>query len=65
MKKTLPRKKLQLRRATIATLAGPALEIVVGGITGGVTVGITVCAGITSVADGDKVVLCNIPLTEG
>jgi len=61
MKKTLPKKKLQLRRATIATLAGPALEIVVGGVTG-----TTEGAGITSVADGDdKVVLCQIPLTVG
>jgi hypothetical protein len=56
MKKTLPKRKLELRRATIANLTGPALRFVVGGLTG--TSG---HAGVDSVMNGDKLEPCMPP----
>jgi hypothetical protein len=55
MKKTLPKRKLELRRATIANLTGPALRSVVGGVTH------TVDAGVDSVMNGDKLEPCMPP----
>jgi hypothetical protein len=59
MKKTLPKKKLQLRRTTIANLTPAKLKFAVGGITGP-----TEGASIQSAQVDDKVVPCQIPLTE-
>jgi hypothetical protein len=56
MKKTLPKKKLELRRATIANLTGPDLRIVVGGVTGP-----TDGAGVDSAVVADKVEPCQPP----
>lgn len=59
MKKTLPKRKLELRRATIATLTGPALKYVVGGLTGS-----SIDAGVDSVMNGDKLEPCMPPSAE-
>jgi hypothetical protein len=54
MKKTLPKTKLELRRATIAILTGPALRIVVGGVY-------TTIEAADSVMNGDKFEPCMPP----
>jgi hypothetical protein len=59
MKKILS-KKLQVRSSTIANLTGPDLKIVQGGVTGP-----TDGAGVTSIVDGTKHMVCNVPITNG